>query len=311
MIGTLSLPLSALELQDAVRTTRRYDPSRLDRVLRLEMERDQLEVQASTSWTTVAARIAPEALRESLAACPLTVGESVSVNAAGPDGVPLVAHIESLTLVMPEGELRRISRQSAPKLFALTVGGQGVFGVIYSVTLRIESLQRAARARTDCATLQLPASNAATRLLELLVPPAEAEGFLEEARTRCAEWRVRLHAATVRTTAAEEETYLRWARRDYAAVTLEIEEFPTLGGSVRITQLRRELIDAAIARGGSYAVASTPEATREHAEACYPELKTLLAEKRRFDPDEKLSSAWYRHHRSLLGRENCSVRWNQ
>ena len=50
--------------------------------------------------------------------------------------------------------------------------------------------------------------------------------------------------------------------------------------------------------------------SREQTEACYPQLKIVLAEKRRIDPDEKLVNAWYLHHRSLLGRTSCEVRWN-
>ena len=95
------------------------------------------------------------------------------------------------------------------------------------------------------------------------------------------------------------------------ALTLAVQELPTLGGSVRTTQLRRELIAAAIDCGGSFAIHRTPEATREQVEACYPQLKALLAEKRRSDPEGKISTPWYRHHRSLLGREACAVRWNR
>jgi len=251
MTGTLTLPLSALELQDAVRCARRYDPARLDRVLRVELERDQVEVQASASWHSVALRIAPGTKAAALAACPLTVGESVAVNAPGPDGMPVVAHVESIALVMPEGELRRVSRQNTPKLFALAVGGQGVFGVPYSVTLRVQSLLRASAQSMDKVRLALPPAEVRTSPLELFVPPAKAESFLMEARARCAEWRVGLHGAEVRRTLPEDETFLRWARREYAAVTLHLEELSSLGGSVRTTQLRHELLDAAIESGGS------------------------------------------------------------
>jgi hypothetical protein len=280
-------------------------------VLRIELDRNQVEVQAGTSWESVAARIAPQGKHEALAAFPLTVGESVAINAPGPDGAPLVTHVESITLVMPEGELRRVSRQSAPKLFALAVGGQGLFGVPYSVTLRVESLLQAACDARQSATLQLPSAAAITRPLDLLLPPEEAETFLAEARARCAEWRLGLGGIAVRRTLPESETFLRWARREYAAVRLDVEELPSLGGAVRTTQLRRELLDCAIAHGGSFAIACTPEATREQAEACYPELKAMLAEKRRIDPEDKLSNAWHRHYRSLLAREACPVRWNR
>ena len=82
-----------------------------------------------------------------------------------------------------------------------------------------------------------------------------------------------------------------------------------LSASVRGAQLRHELIDAAIEAGGSFQIACTADATREQTEACYPQLKSFLAEKRRFDPQERLVNGWYLHQRGLLGRENCEVRW--
>ena len=51
------------------------------------------------------------------------------------------------------------------------------------------------------------------------------------------------------------------------------------------------------------------EIKREQTEACYPQLKTFLAEKRRFDPQERLVNAWYVHQRDLLNRKACEVRW--
>jgi len=38
-------------------------------------------------------------------------------------------------------------------------------------------------------------------------------------------------------------------------------------------------------------------------------LREFLAEKRRFDPHERLVSPWYFHQRSLLERDACEVRW--
>src|SRR4051812_48290736 len=69
-----------------------------------------------------------------------TVGESIARNAAGPDGTPAVNHVASLTVVTPDGELRRVSRQRSKDLFALIVGGYGLFGTVYSITLRIATL---------------------------------------------------------------------------------------------------------------------------------------------------------------------------
>jgi hypothetical protein len=303
MSSTQSMPVSAHELQESVRQCRPLDAARLDRVLRLDEKRALVEVQANVSWKALAGHLRPgdHRAREARTTC-ASVGESIAWNAAGPDGRPAVAHVESLTLVTPAGQLRRIDRLTGPALFSLAVGGQGLFGALYSVTLRIESLARAVSEAEAADAL-------ATGSLQLFVPPQELDGFLSEIRARCREWRVALEGVASRRIRREDETVLRWARRDYAEVKLGLGEPTTLGGAVRATQLRRELIDAAIALGGSFPIACTPEATRAQAEACYPQLAEFLAEQRRIDPGGLMANAWLRHQRSLLGREACEVRW--
>jgi FAD/FMN-containing dehydrogenase len=311
MLGSLALPLSAFELRDAVRSSRHFDPTRLDRVLRVDETRSCIEVQASASWAAIAARACRDAdefsARWGRAAA--NVGEAVATNAAGPDGQPMVNHVEGMTLVTPEGDLRRVNRASHAELFALTVGGQGIFGAPYSVTLNLRSLVKAATNALPIAELDLQRTETGGRPLRLLVPPEASEAFVDECRTRSAAWRISILGAEVRRTLPENETVLRWARRDFAEVTLLLEDLDTIGGAVRVVQARQELIDAAIANGGSFQIASTPEATCAQIEVCYPQLRKLLCEKKRLDPSERLVNPWYRHHRGLLWREPCEVRW--
>lgn len=307
-----TLPLSAHELSESVRQSRRFDPSRLDRVLRIDASRALVEVQAGATWKSLAARLRPDDVRaQEVRTTRPTIGESIDWNAAGPDGRPAVAHVESLTLVTPEGQLRRVGRISNPQLFALVVGGQGLFGVLYSVTLRLESLARALNEAQ--APLMSPegASGRPARMLQVLVPPQNLDGFLASARERCAEWRIPIENTQLRRIRQETETFLRWAQRDYAEVGIGICDRATIGAAVRITQLRRELIDTAIAHGGGFPIACTPEATRAQIEQCYPQIRGFLAEQRRLDPQEKLANAWLRHQRGLLVRQPCEVRWNR
>jgi hypothetical protein len=310
MSGTLAIPLSAHELRDAVRTARRFDPVRLDRVLRLDEEHGLLEVQASVPWTALAEDLGADL--SGLLWDTDRVAQAVEANAPAPDGSPMVAHIEALALVTPDGELRRASRSANGELFALAVGGRGLFGALYSVTLRLPGLRRAATQPTPSEVLVLGDGGQSNgRRLDLLLPPEQLESFMAQARACCAEWRAEIKKVEVRRTTGESDTVLCWARREYAAVGFALSTPSTLGGSVRSTQLRRELIDAAISHGGSFAIDGTPEATREQALACYPGLRTLLAEKRRIDPGERLSNSWYRHHRALLEHRACEVRWNR
>ena len=304
-----SKPISALELCEALRSKRAPDLSALDRILRLDASRGLVEVQAATPWQAIAAALRPGDARARVRTTMPTVGESIARNAAGPDGTPAVAHVASLALVTPEGELRRISRERDAELFALTVGGQNLFGTLYSITLRTATLARAVeRARNPSETTLRPGAEL-ERMLELLLPPEALADFMKDTDARCNDWRAPLCSVAVRDTAGEEDTFLRWARRDYLEVRLGLASATGLGASVRAVQLRRELIDAAIDAGGSFQIATTLDASVEQTRACYPQLADFLAHKRRFDPHERLSSGWYCHQRSVMARERCEVRW--
>jgi hypothetical protein len=312
MTTASSIPLSALELSAAMRAALPYDAKRLDRVLRVDEHHGLVEVQAATPWTALAAALRPGDARSAAASLRTTlptVGESLARNGAGPDGRPAVAHVESITLVTPAGELRRASRTANRELFALTAGGHDLFGALYSVTLNMGSLQRAVNEATAPELIAAPAARMRSRQLRLLVPPDKVDAFLREARLRCTEWRLALAGVKLRRTVEEADSFLRWARREYAALTLYLAEPPVLGVAVRTRQLRHSLIDAAIEHGGSFPVSCTHEATRTQVEACYPQLRAFLAEKRRVDPAEKLTNPWYRHYTNLLSDNACQVRW--
>ena len=53
------------------------------------------------------------------------------------------AHVESLTLVTADGEIRTCSRTEHADLFRATVGGMGLTGVILSVSFRLKAVETA------------------------------------------------------------------------------------------------------------------------------------------------------------------------
>lgn len=333
MIATIALPgipgpeaprrlrlnvRSAHDLRQAMQHARNnavtLDASGLDRILHLDTARQLLEVQAAVPWSALVdflATCAPElSALTADPALPATVEQTVSANAAGPDGRPFCAHIEALALVTADGELRRASRDSNRELFALAVGGQGVIGVPYSVTIRLGSLRKSCAAPRsdlrvgDCAPLLRCDSD-----LTLLMPLERLDALLERVREKAAEWRVAIVGAAARRTLTEEETFLRWAQREYAEVRLGFAAPSGLGSRVRAAQARRELIDTAIAAGGAFPPAGILDASLAQTETCYPQLKSFLAEKRRLDPADRLYNAWYLRVRSLLSRDPVAVRW--
>src|SRR5438094_561680 len=64
---------------------------------------------------------------------------------------PFISDVESFTLIDAKGELRPCSRTENAELFRLAIGGYGLFGFVYSVTLRLvprRKLERAVELRT-------------------------------------------------------------------------------------------------------------------------------------------------------------------
>jgi FAD/FMN-containing dehydrogenase len=105
---------------------------------------------------------------------------------------------------------------------------------------------------------------------------------------------------TVRLIEKDEESVLAWARDRWACVifNLHIEHTPAAIASA--ADAFRDLIDLAIARGGSYYLTYHRWATKAQVEACYPQMRQFLDLKRRYDPDERFQSTWYRHYRQLF-----------
>jgi FAD/FMN-containing dehydrogenase len=76
-----------------------------------------------------------------------TIGGSVSANCHG-RGLqlpPIAADVESLQLVVSDGTLIRCNRTDNAELFSLVLGGYGLFGAIYSVTLRLDRRRKLER----------------------------------------------------------------------------------------------------------------------------------------------------------------------
>jgi FAD/FMN-containing dehydrogenase len=140
------------------------DTTSLDRVLDVDAERGLVTVQAGITWPALINHLlwafpreqdAWGIIQKQTGADRLTIGGALSSNIHG-RGLrlrPLVADVESFEIVDASGSLRRCSRTDDPGLFALAIGGYGLFGPIARVTLRLarrrKIVRRVAIARVD------------------------------------------------------------------------------------------------------------------------------------------------------------------
>ena len=124
------------------------DTSRLTRILDLDDERGLVTVEAGVQWPELIAHLAWAAanqpggwsiVQKQTGADRMTIGGSLAANIHG-RGLrlrPIVADVEEFTLVDPQGALVRCSRSEHADLFALAIGGYGLFGPMATVTLRL------------------------------------------------------------------------------------------------------------------------------------------------------------------------------
>jgi FAD/FMN-containing dehydrogenase len=132
------------------------DTTALKRVLGLDTRRGLARVEAGIQWPELIAELhrlqagaaAPWTIvQKQTGADALTLGGAVAANIHG-RGLrlaPFVQDIESLELVDAQGRLLSCSRTGNPELFALAVGGYGLFGVVTAVTLRLMPRTRVRR----------------------------------------------------------------------------------------------------------------------------------------------------------------------
>lgn len=136
---------------------------------------------------------------------------------------------------------------------------------------------------------------------ELYVPPPRLLDFMTEARQVLRKAGVEDIYGTIRSIYQDRETFLPWARQDYACVIFNLRTAHTPAGVAATANAFRHLHDAAIARDGSFFLTYHRFATKAQIEACYPQMPEFLRLKRRYDPAERFQSDWYRHHRAMFG----------
>lgn len=124
------------------------DIRKLDRVLRFDADGGTIEVESGMQWPALADHLTTTQegrsrqwgfAQKQTGADRLTIGGALAANVHGRGLTmkPFIDDIESFRLVNAEGQVLHCSRSENTELFRLAIGGYGLFGVVYSVTLKL------------------------------------------------------------------------------------------------------------------------------------------------------------------------------
>jgi len=124
------------------------DTTEFNQVLALDEQRGLVTVQGGIQWPELIEElhrrqpgpgVAWSIRQKQTGVDRVSIAGTLSANAHGRGLTvpPIVGDVESLVLVGADGEPRRCSRDENRELFALAIGGYGLFGVIAEATLRL------------------------------------------------------------------------------------------------------------------------------------------------------------------------------
>ena len=132
------------------------DMNRFNRVIAFDAEAGIVEVESGIQWPKLIAYLLDAQIdqerqwgiiQKQTGADRLSIGGALAANVHGRvlGRKPIIDDVESFTLVDGDGQILTCSREENADLFRLAIGGYGLFGCIYSVTLRLVPRRRVER----------------------------------------------------------------------------------------------------------------------------------------------------------------------
>jgi FAD/FMN-containing dehydrogenase len=178
--------------------------------------------------------------------------------------------------------------------YYLSTTGQIYWSDTHQLSTYFDGYHRALDARTNAAW---PGTEMIT---EAYVPRRELATFMRRIADDFRRNDVTVIYGTVRLIEKDDESFLAWARESWVCVVMNLHVDHSPQGIEKAANDFRRIIDRAIELGGSYFLTYHRWATREQVEACYPQMAQFLELKRRYDPNERFESDWYRHYKRMF-----------
>ncbi len=131
---------------------------------------------------------------------------------------------------------------------------------------------------------------------EMYVPRARLVDFMAAVAADFRMHAVDLVYGTIRLIERDRESFMPWAKGDFACIIFNLHTAHTTEGIEATAQTWRRLVDLAIARDGSFYLTYSKAASAHQVRACHPNFEKFLEQKRRVDPLGRFQSDWYRHY---------------
>jgi hypothetical protein len=148
---------------------------------------------------------------------------------------------------------------------------------------------------------QLGLKNKSSEMItEVYVLRNKLVNFLEVVRKDFLKFNVPLIYGVVRVIKKDDESFLAWAKEDYACVIFNLHVEHTRPGIKKSATDFRRLIDKAILYKGSFYLTYHRWASQKQILKCYPQFIDFLKLKLKYDSSEVFQSDWYKHYKKMF-----------
>jgi FAD/FMN-containing dehydrogenase len=145
-----------------------------------------------------------------------------------------------------------------------------------------------------------PQTEASEMISEIYVPRSRLKTLFAQLRDDFRKHKVDVIYGTVRLIKKDTESFLAWAKEDYAATVFNFHVVHTAEGIEKAKNDFRMIIDRALEHGGSYFLTYHRWARKDQVLKAYPQMREFLRLKKRYDPQERFQSDWYRHYKEMF-----------
>jgi FAD/FMN-containing dehydrogenase len=148
---------------------------------------------------------------------------------------------------------------------------------------------------------RLGAKEKSTEMItEIYFPRNAVFPFLEDVRKDLRGSQANVIFGTFRLIERDDESFLAWAKEPYACIIFNLHTAHNQQALDKTAGDFQSLIDRAIQYGGSYYLTYHRWATGKQLETCYPQFPEFLRLKKRYDPEERFQSDWYRNYKAMF-----------
>jgi FAD/FMN-containing dehydrogenase len=145
-----------------------------------------------------------------------------------------------------------------------------------------------------------PQGSGSEMITEVYVPRASLVTYMERVRNDLRDGQADVIYGTIRFIEKDDESFLPWARERYASIIFNLHTAHTPAAIEKTAENFRHIIARALELDGSYYLTYHHWATRQQTETAYPQFVAFLKLKKKYDPEQRFQSDWYRFYTAMF-----------